>query len=677
MKILFVVLNTGYVRTYDSALRELAARGHRIHIAVQVSRNKMGESITLNDLVRDFPGVTASQAAEPEDGLHRTMARSVRELVDYMRYLEPRYKSAFALRQRAADQIPKSFVRLAHVIAFFGQPVVRLVMRALLRLEWAVPRSEAVRRFVDEHAPDILLVTPLVERSSSQVDYIKEAAYRGLPSGLCVASWDNLTNKGLMRIVPDRVFLWNAWQRREAVDLHGVPPDRIVETGAQLFDQWFTWRSRRTREEFCRQVGLDPQKPYILYLGSSAFIAPNEAEFIDRWLDAVRNVPSPVQDYGVLIRPHPNNSQPFLGLDLTVFGNAAIWPPFDENYYAHDSRDDFFDSIAYSEAVAGVNTSALIEAAIVGRGSCTVLAPDFAHSQEGTLHFQLIARGDSALLRVAKTFEEHVAHLGETAHPTDDVRRQIATFVKEFVRPHGLETPAAIVLAGAIERMEGLQAPRREPSPFDAVLRVLMAPPTAIARIIWRRAFRERRQKFDASAALARRWAQFWVRYQIWRANAQVTPAVAVVAGVVAPKPTAPGRSVRDEKQRARAARKEAEARERAARRAVEAQERAARRDAEKRKLNAKEREREEKERRKAARREEKEAAAEQRRKQEPVRSRLPVPVRSTVNNTRLSLHRLRKRVGKAGRQAIDRTRRAGRRTVRQLVELGARLRPR
>ena len=53
-----------------------------------------------------------------------------------------------------------------------------------------------------------MLVTPLVTEPT-QADYVRSAAGLGIRSALLVASWDNLTNKGLLRDVPDRVYVWN------------------------------------------------------------------------------------------------------------------------------------------------------------------------------------------------------------------------------------------------------------------------------------------------------------------------------------------------------------------------------------------------------------------------------------------------------------------------------------
>ena len=91
-----------------------------------------------------------------------------------------------------------------------------------------------------------MLVTPLVDPGSHECDYMKTAKKLGIRTGVCVASWDNLSLKGLMRYVPDRVFVWNAIQRQEAVELHGIPEDRVVLTGAQKFDEWFERRPSTT-----------------------------------------------------------------------------------------------------------------------------------------------------------------------------------------------------------------------------------------------------------------------------------------------------------------------------------------------------------------------------------------------------------------------------------------------
>ena len=119
-------------------------------------------------------------------------------------------------------------------------------------LERYVPEDPAIREFITSHTPDVVLITPLINLGSSQIEYQRAARGLGIPNALCVWSWDHLSSKALIRDWPDRVFVWNDVQRQEALNLHGVPADRIVVTGAQCFDQWFNRQPSRDRADVLR-----------------------------------------------------------------------------------------------------------------------------------------------------------------------------------------------------------------------------------------------------------------------------------------------------------------------------------------------------------------------------------------------------------------------------------------
>jgi hypothetical protein len=336
-------------------------------------------------------------------------------------------------------------------------------------VEGAIPGGADIDACLARIAPDAVVVTPLVDFNSYQTDYVKGARHRGIPVALAVASWDNLTNKGVIGVQPDRVFVWNDAQRREAVTLHGTPASRVQLTGAPLFDDWFDASPSTSREDFCAAVGLDPGRPYFLYLCSSGFIAPEEAAFVRRWLQALRTSGEALlRTCGVLVRPHPGSAGIWQAQDLSDLGNVAVWPragalPLDE-----DAKHGYFDSLHHSAAVVGINTSGMIEAGIVGRRSFTVLDPAFADTQEGTIHFAHLA--GTGFLSLASSLEEHHAQLAaEVRHPSS--RASFAAFLESFVRPAGLGQPATPILVDAIEALPAVQS-SREPRSF---LRTLVA----------------------------------------------------------------------------------------------------------------------------------------------------------------------------------------------------------
>jgi hypothetical protein len=302
----------------------------------------------------------------------------------------------------------------------------------------------------------------------------------GIRTATLVASWDNLTNKGDLKVGTGMVAVWNDAQKSEALELHRVPEQAVVVTGAQAFDRWFGRRPSRTRDEFCRDVGLPPNRPFVLFTGSSIFIARAEVEmpFVRRWIEALRADGNPlVRELAVLVRPHPYNGQAWRAQDFDGLDGVAVWPrggydPIDESH-----RIGLFDSLYFCDAVVGINTSAMIEAAIVGRPVLGIETPEFAGSQDGTLHYRHLLPENGGFLRVSSSFEAHAAQLAEVLRNPDTTREETTRFVRRFIRPHGLDTPATGVLAGAIERLGAAPAPRPEASSWTTrLMRILLRP---------------------------------------------------------------------------------------------------------------------------------------------------------------------------------------------------------
>ena len=118
--------------------------------------------------------------------------------------------------------------------------------------------------------------------------------------------------------------------------------------------------------------------------------------------------------------------------------------------------------------MVGVNTSALIESAIIGRPVLSVLADDFKNSQEDSIHFSYLRTVGGGALVVDETLEGHVARLARVVEGTE-AAPDTTPFVHQFVRPHGLDRPAAPILAEAVESAAALSvAP--QPAPAWATL---------------------------------------------------------------------------------------------------------------------------------------------------------------------------------------------------------------
>jgi hypothetical protein len=130
------------------------------------------------------------------------------------------------------------------------------------------------------------------------------------------------------------------------------------------------------------------------------------------------------------------------------------------------SKTDYFDSMYHAAAVVGINTSAMIEAAIVGRPVHTVLLPEFWDNQEGTLHFHYLLDGPNALLRAARSLDDHACDLAGILEGRDPDPARSARFVGAFVRPSGIDVPSTTRLVDELEAVGRSNAPPPVPVPL-------------------------------------------------------------------------------------------------------------------------------------------------------------------------------------------------------------------
>lgn len=449
MKILVVTRHFGCLRNYEQALVELANRGHSLHLAA-VHDDEVGGEALASRLVFESKGQITK--GRTPTGPHEPLlhfATKLRLARDYLRYLNPVYLKTPKLRERAKERTPRGFLAILR-IPWFCHEYGRHLLEGVLNIcEQALERPKKVMSFLREQEPDIVVLTPLIGLGSSELEYFLGAQALGLRTIFSVWSWDNLSSKAILRAQPDTVTVWNEVQRREAVELHGVPTDRVVITGSQCFDRWFEQSPNRDRIKFCEYIRLPSTRPYILYVCSAPFIgSPSEAKFVQTWLKHVRSEPK-LHDIGILIRPHPSRLKEWADITFDRLGPVVLWG---ENPINTEARADYFDSMFHAAVVVGLNTSAMIEAAVVAKPVLTVLHSDFSDSQEGTLHFSYLLDESDGLLWATRNWNDHVSQLADAVVNPEMFSGRSIDFVGRFVRPRGLKESATSKWVLAVEQ---------------------------------------------------------------------------------------------------------------------------------------------------------------------------------------------------------------------------------
>jgi hypothetical protein len=464
LKLLFFLRGIHYDRMLENFMRATLERGHELHVALASEKRGFGADKTqvFDELSERY--AFSYEQLPPRRDRWLVPAVALRHGIDYLRYLEPEYAEADALRARARERAP-FLLRGFLAIPPFRSRLGRRIIGALLRtLEAAIPVPREITGLIKDRQPNAVLVSPLVGLGSIESDYVRAAQELQIPTVLVVASWDNLTNKGVIRDAPTLTIVWNETQVDEATRLHRIPSDQVAAVGAHSFDHWFAWRPSTTREEFTERRGLDPERPIVLYLGSSFFISGDETDYIREWLRRVREH-TRLRDVAVIFRPHPQNIVGWETLDVDEPGKSVVWPREGAEPRHGHQKVDYFDSLFHSGAMVGISTSALIEAAILRRPVLTFVGDYFRATQEGTIHFSYIAHdGADGLVTVGRSWDEHLDQLADALEAPEAYSGRIEKFLTHFIRPAGLDVPSAPLAAAAVERAAATPVERRRPS---------------------------------------------------------------------------------------------------------------------------------------------------------------------------------------------------------------------
>jgi hypothetical protein len=459
MKVLFTALHFANYRNFESVIRDLAARGHHVHLLADKEESFGGKAL-VERLAAEYLTITWGWTPSPAEEPWFAVAQKLRFALDYVRYLDPQYAEATKLRLRNIERTPRLVRWLTSGVggALVGHRAVAGALKAVERL---LPRSRAITQLLEERRPDVVLLTSLTFSRSLAMDQLKAARAHGIPTAACIMSWDHLSSKALVHIAPEKTIVWNDVQKHEASEMHGLRADSIVVTGAQCYDQWFGKRPARSREEFCCAVGLDPAKPFVLYVCSAMSPVPNPVEpvFVKDWIGAVRASSDPVlRTAGVLVRPHPERVREWSGVSLERLEHVVVHgrTPIDS-----DAKADYFDSLYYSSAVVGLCTSVFLEAAIVGRPVLTLLLPAYRMHQDGMAHFRYLLNVEGGLLHTAPDVPAHLAQLAEAMKSAGTRDERNRRFVTAFIRPQGLDTPSTPRFVEAVEELarRGRRAP--------------------------------------------------------------------------------------------------------------------------------------------------------------------------------------------------------------------------
>ena len=183
MRVLFVQQYPGYLRYYDSTIRELARRGHTVLLSFD-QPHKQAEGL---EALSDKPaGVQIIGQLPKRIDRWAAFARGLRGTIDNVKYLTPEYKDGPYLRDRWQKFLPQTMVWMTRVRRL-PPGLARVLVRGLRMVELSVPVDPRFNGFVQAAEPDVVVLTPYIT-TFWQTDVAKAARAQGIPVVHAVAS---------------------------------------------------------------------------------------------------------------------------------------------------------------------------------------------------------------------------------------------------------------------------------------------------------------------------------------------------------------------------------------------------------------------------------------------------------------------------------------------------------
>ncbi len=172
----------------------------------------------------------------------------------------------------------------------------------LRRINHAItPKRRYFSKIFDAVCPELLVVS---SPGHSWLDFLlmREAARRHVPCLCIVMSWDNLYSRGPMYRRPDILGVWSAEMKRQAIEVHQFPNERIHVVGAMQFLYYDQPVSNTESATMRVSLGLDPLEPYIAYVAGSRTTS-YDCEDIMAMHKALQG--TEFANLQIVVRPHP------------------------------------------------------------------------------------------------------------------------------------------------------------------------------------------------------------------------------------------------------------------------------------------------------------------------------------------------------------------------------------
>mgnify|MGYP001593898715 FL=1 len=165
-------------------------------------------------------------------------------------------------------------------------------------------RNPVFSPYFEKYQPQCVFLANLFDEM--EIALLREAKQRKVPTIGFIGSWDKITTKGFIRILPDRLMVPNRFVWDEARIYADADQKTLSLTGMPSYDQYAKPDGILSREEFFKKIGCDPATHLMVLAPPGASFGGADWDVID-FLHALFEDGEIQDKVSLLVRFQPND----------------------------------------------------------------------------------------------------------------------------------------------------------------------------------------------------------------------------------------------------------------------------------------------------------------------------------------------------------------------------------
>ena len=140
----------------------------------------------------------------------------------------------------------------------FASKIFRKTVRFL---DYYLRRDGNYSEYFEKYNPDLILSAHLF--SDTEVSIIRQARQRGIKAVVLIISWDKITSRCMVAVLPDKLIVNNDIIKKEAIKFIDMKVGVIEVVGVPHYDLYLNKKS--DRGEFVRKLGFSTDKKLVVF----------------------------------------------------------------------------------------------------------------------------------------------------------------------------------------------------------------------------------------------------------------------------------------------------------------------------------------------------------------------------------------------------------------------------